>query len=1134
MATHSIGKLKFNLSKQGLAYRWGDGEIHRLFAGKSQADEINEEENYAGYGDGYAEDGYADPGYDDEYDDNAQDFDDDPGFDDGGYDDGYDDQGYEDDGYADDPGYDDGYADGEGYDDDPGYDDGYADDAGYDDGYDDEVYDEGDDGYDEGGEYDDRYMDEDADGGYSEGGYGDDYYASESPLMRYVDENDWVTYLLLFLFPPLGIYLLWRRNRFDKPIRYAISAISAIWFIVALILLFHNLFGGASDTTTDATITLAPSATASALNLDGSAGDLDVTVDNLGSDADTDADSDDTGDDSGDSGSSIIVEPTVEPSPTPLTGGSEASGGAASSSAYVYSPATGLYYHSKSDCTNIDQGVSVSRVPKDVAENNRKQSACPVCIGAAADGDTTTYYATRGGTYYHVDRTCQGMTGATTYTKEAAERAGKTPCPVCILKTAQSLQSGAVKFITSSTTDRSNINVYYTKNGKYYHMTSSCSGMTGASRGSLKNALLAGKEACPTCCKAAGSSVYCTKGGEKYHLDKSCSGMTNAMEVTLAEAMVMGKKRCDVCIKAGALPTASQLAKQADEMSDETYVYGTPKGQYYHTDEHCSGMANAQRYTLKSMLLQKRAACPICASASNTVVYAKEGGTYYHSYATCSGMTNATSGTMAQAIAHGYKRCPRCWSDTGSNGTLSTGVASTTSAAANATAANTYVYATQAGSYYHLTSGCSGMKNASRITLKQAINAGKKACPTCAGAANRKVYSTEGGKNYHSAPVCKESGMKNGQARTLASALMMNQTACKYCIGKRSSGSSSKSSEKVSSKTAQSIKAAAAKLKNSHTYKSGKSGIKVYARADGKYYHRRKNCSGMTHASRITLEQAMNYGKRACPTCCAKARRTVYATRGGKYYHYSKVHAGSGAKSGTLASALGYGYDPCPYCVSKTKSISRVASYKSGTSGIKVYTTAGGKYYHSRRTCSDMKNPSRVTLETAMNYGKKPCPKCMATASKKVYSSPADSYYHYYKLHAGSSAQAGTLAKARAMGKKLCPTCSKAKTVGISTNDLKKAAKAVSAAQKLSSTGISTKNAISYSKALASQMKYSAPAGTKVYVDLKGKRYYYYHKSSSCSKAGMKKGTKITLEYAKEWGYKACPYCQPPTSVEKD
>ena len=39
MATHAIGKLKFNLSDQGLAYRWGDGTEHRLFQGKKKADD---------------------------------------------------------------------------------------------------------------------------------------------------------------------------------------------------------------------------------------------------------------------------------------------------------------------------------------------------------------------------------------------------------------------------------------------------------------------------------------------------------------------------------------------------------------------------------------------------------------------------------------------------------------------------------------------------------------------------------------------------------------------------------------------------------------------------------------------------------------------------------------------------------------------------------------------------------------------------------------------------------------------------------------------------------------------------------------------------------------------------------------
>jgi hypothetical protein len=93
-----------------------------------------------------------------------------------------------------------------------------------------------------------------------------------------------------------------------------------------------------------------------------------------------------------------------------------------------------------------------------------------------------------------------------------------------------------------------------------------------------------------------------------------------------------------------------------------------------------------------------------------------------------------------------------------------------------------------------------------------------------------------------------------------------------------------------------------------------------------------------------------------------------------------------------------------------------------------------------------MKSPTRVALETAMNYGKKPCPVCMKSASRKVYSSSGDRYYHYYKAHAGSSAQAGTLAQARVLGKKLCPTCSKAKTVGITTSDIKSIAKNIAAA----------------------------------------------------------------------------------------
>ena len=185
-------------------------------------------------------------------------------------------------------------------------------------------------------------------------------------------------------------------------------------------------------------------------------------------------------------------------------------------------------------------------------------------------------------------------------------------------------------------------------------------------------------------------------------------------------------------------------------------------------------------------------------------------------------------------------------------------------------------------------------------------------------------------------------------------------------------------------------------------------------------------------------------------------------------------------------------------------------TYSSGTSGIKVYATLSGPYFHSNATCSGMTGASLVTLETAMNYGKTPCPTCLAAAGKTVYATGADRYYHYYRAHAGSSAVAGTIAQAKAMGKQPCPQCAQV----LKTGSL--------------SGGQST---VTYASAPVSNQSYSAPADTKVYIDLSGQLYFYYHKAASCPHTSMSGGTRVTLQYAKDWGYKACPFCNPPTAI---
>ena len=135
----------------------------------------------------------------------------------------------------------------------------YDDDDRYDEEYDDD--------YDDGGDYgderydDDRYDDDRYEGGYRRSRYDDDYgydddydddrdYAPEydprrderpDGLMRFLDENDWPTWLLLVLLPPVGIWLLWRRRRYSTGVNIVLSVLSALWMAAVIYVLVNQL-----------------------------------------------------------------------------------------------------------------------------------------------------------------------------------------------------------------------------------------------------------------------------------------------------------------------------------------------------------------------------------------------------------------------------------------------------------------------------------------------------------------------------------------------------------------------------------------------------------------------------------------------------------------------------------------------------------------------------------------------------------------------------------------------------------------------------------------------------------------------------------------------------------------------------
>ena len=999
MARYDIGKLKLNFSRQGIAFKMGDGRVHRLpFPGGSQP----EEDEYEG------ETGYRE---DEDYD------------------------RYEDE------------------------EDNYGRRASYDDA---------DDAYDRRAsrsryaEYDDDYGDE----GEAEEPYEDDYAEDEGAsgsVMQYIEENDWVTLALLVILPPVGIYMLWRRQCYDRPIRIGMSIASMVWFFVLLFLLIPRVFGSGSDTTATQTGTVTLTTVAPTAAVQAAAVPV-VTPDNSQLTAATVIPIATV---ASPANEIEVVDPMASPSATPLPGGS------ASDEEYVYSPSTGLYYHANETCADIPAGVTTQRVPLDLAVS-RGQSACPTCYGG------TLYYASENGTHYHIDPTCSNMVNPVTITKEAAEQQGKTACPVCMAAnntgTATVTAPDTIPITGSTyngillglTTDKSGKTVWCTPGGTNYHTKSNCRGMSGASNVSLLNAIQAGKTACPTCCASAATKVWCTKNGTYYHNKSNCSGMTSASQVTYAEALVLGKDRCPVCLGAAASNTGTGTA--AGGTSSEVYVYATPNGKYYHTKSNCSGMTNAARVTLQSMLSAGRPACPTCCGNAGQTVYANSGGKYYHSKPSCRDMASAPAMTLAQALASGKVKCPYCWGDgstsigtktavaaasanavsaskaaaaptaaipeapavnnaAGETAAERTSAAKTTTVTTTSASGNTggaYVYATANGRYYHTNSTCGGMTNARRVPLSAMLSSGRSACPTCAAGASKTVYASRGDSYYHYNKTHAGAGAASG---TLAEALAYGLKACPACVN-----GSGKAAATATRKPTTAAKA--------YTYKAGASGVKVYATVSNRYYHTKSNCSGLSGAAYVSLETALNAGKTACPVCASAGSRTVYARNGDSYYHYNKTHAGCGAKTGTIAEALAYGLKACPTCVSGSGSGSAQKSasagskarsgssntYASGTSGLSVYATKNGKYYHTKSNCSGQTGALKVSLETALNYGKTACPVCASSASKTVYARKGDAYYHYSQLHAGSGAKSGPIAKAVAYGLKPCPECSGGKS----------------------------------------------------------------------------------------------------------
>ncbi|NLG25253.1 MAG: hypothetical protein GX558_07840 [Clostridiales bacterium] len=493
-------------------------------------------------------------------------------------------------------------------------------------------------------------------------------------------------------------------------------------------------------------------------------------------------------------------------------------------------------------------------------------------------------YCTTNGKHYHSSAGCSGMVGASRVLVSVAIARNKTACPVCM----DGDGSGGA---SASTAPPGTSGTYFaTSGGKYYHKNATCSGMQGAATISAAAAQARGQSACPVCV----GSVYATAGGKYYHSVPGCSGMKGASLTTIARAKADKKTACPVCIKRTAAKTATKV----------TYYYATKNGNYYHKTATCSGMRGAGKLTAATAQRQGKKPCPVCLGKANTTTYyyATTAGKYYHVKANCSGMAGAGRVTLAQAKARKQTACPICMK----------------ASAAKSTSAATKYYATKNGKYYHKTATCSGMRGATAVTLAQIAARKQSACPRCLGSV-ASYYATRTGRYYHKTATC--SGMSGAVKISAAAAAARGQSACPRCLG-----------------------GAAPTVKPTvrPTPKPTVKPVKLYyGTPNGKYYHTRARCSGMSGAVKITLAQAKAKNQKACPVCAG-------------------------------------GATPKPTPRPTPKPTPKPTGTPGSNDDIQVWVTIEGSKYHSYKTCSGMKNAARTTLTWALNHSYVRCTKCNA------------------------------------------------------------------------------------------------------------------------------------------------------------
>ena len=224
--------------------------------------------------------------------------------------------------------------------------------------------------------------------------------------------------------------------------------------------------------------------------------------------------------------------------------------------------------------------------------------------------------------------------------------------------------------------------------------------------------------------------------------ESEAQSSTEPTATVAAEPTVTGAEETQATPQpARAMPTPTPAAELPEgetveaKSAGEFIVYHTANGRWYHTTATCSGMRNAQEYTLAQSVEDGFEPCPDCNAPAaelleaENVVWVDEDSVYHISDACSSFVGDASLMTLEEAVDAQCVPCAACGANALADNASEAQTLDEEALLELAREVTVYFYDGSVG--YHAESSCYGMSGAPARTLYEAIEMDKPPCSRC-------------------------------------------------------------------------------------------------------------------------------------------------------------------------------------------------------------------------------------------------------------------------------------------------------------------------------------------------------------------------------------------------------------------